>query len=122
MYDPLQVAVVVLGLAAAVVAAVQVALDRPIGTVLLGALALLEVGLLVQAVLGIWQVATQDTGVNALIFVLYLLGMLVLPPVAALWALGERSRAGTAVVIVLGVVTPVLVLRLEQVWSAAGGA
>jgi hypothetical protein len=122
MYDPLQVAVVALGLAVALVAAVQVVLDRPIGTVLLGALALLEAGLLVQAVLGIGQVATQDTGVNALTFVLYLLGMLVLPPVAALWALGERSRAGTAVVIVLGVVTPVLVLRLEQVWSAAGGA
>jgi hypothetical protein len=35
------------------------------------------------------------------------------------WALGERSRAGTAVLVVAGIVVPVLVLRLDQIWTAA---
>ena len=45
------------------------------------------------------------------------MGTLLFVPVAAVWALGERSRAGTAGLIVLGLVVPVLILRLEQIWT-----
>ena len=50
------------------------------------------------------------------------IGTLLFLPAAAWWALGEPSRAGTAGLIVVGLVLPVLVLRLEQIWQAAPGA
>ena len=47
----------------------------------------------------------------------YLLGALLFLPLATLWALGERTRGGTAVLVVAGLVLPVLVLRIQQVWT-----
>ena len=52
-------------------------------------------------------------------FVGYLLGLVLVPPLGAFWALGERSRAGTVVLVLLGVVVPVLLLRLDQIWTAS---
>lgn len=118
MIDPLQTALIALSLLLAAVATAYVVLDRPTGPVLLTMLALLESGLLLQAVVGIVQLATGDRDVNGLVFVGYLLGTLLFVPAATFWALGERSRAGTAALIVLGLVVPVLVLRVQQVWSA----
>lgn len=120
MFEPLQIALVVTALALAVVATAYVVADRPTGPVLLTGLAVLESGLLAQAVLGIVQLAGTERDVDGLVFVGYLLGTLLFVPVAAFWALGERSRAGTAALIVLGLVVPVLVLRVQQVWDGAG--
>jgi hypothetical protein len=120
MTDPLQSLLIALSLVVAALAAVYVALDRPTGPVLLGSLGLLEGGLLVQAVVGIAQLVRDDPGVNGLVFVGYLLGTLLFVPAAAWWALGERSRAGTAALVVVGLVVPVLILRIEQIWTAPG--
>ena len=121
MIDPLQTLLIVLSLVIAALATVYVVLDRPTGTLLLGSLGMLEGGLLVQAVIGIGQLAQGDgEGVNGLVFVGYLLGTLLFVPAAAWWALGERSRAGTAALIVVGLVVPVLILRLQQIWTAPG--
>ena len=121
MIDPLQTLLIALSLLIAAIATVYVVLDRPAGHVLLGSLGLLEGGLLVQAVIGIVQLAQGDgDGVNGLVFVGYLLGTLLFVPAAAWWALGERSRAGTAGLIVVGLVVPVLILRLQQIWTPAG--
>ncbi len=121
MTDPLQTTLIVLSLLLAAAATVYVVLDRPTGPLLLAGLALLEAGLLVQAVVGIVQLARGDgDGVNGLVFVGYLLGTLLFVPAAAWWALGERSRAGTAALIVVGLVVPVMILRLQQIWTAPG--
>lgn len=120
MSDPLQLAIVALSLLVALVATVYVVRDRAADALPLSLLVLLEVALLVQAVVGVVQLAGTDRDVNGLVFVGYLIGTLLFVPVAALWALGERSRAGTAGLIVLGIVVPVLELRLEQVWSPGG--
>ncbi len=120
MIEPLPTVLIVAGLLLAALATVFVVLDRPIGRVLLVALAVLEAGLLVQAVLGMVELAGTDRDVDGLVFIGYLLGALLFVPFAAFWALGERSRAGTAVIIVVGLVVPVLVLRAQQVWDGAG--
>jgi hypothetical protein len=100
---------------------VYVVLDRPAGQLLLGSLGLLEGGLLVQAVVGIVQLARGEGGdANAAVFVGYLIGTLVFVPAGAWWALGERSRAGAAGLIVVGLVVPVLILRLQQIWTPGG--
>lgn len=120
MIDPLQTALIVVSLAFAAVAAVHVVLDRPTGGLLLGIAALLELGLLAQAIIGIGQLISGNRDVNGAVFVGYLLATLLFLPLATLWALGERSRGGTAVLVVAGLVLAVLVVRVEQVWTPSG--
>jgi hypothetical protein len=120
MIDPLQTLLIVVSLLFAAVAAVHVVLDRPTGRLLLGIAAVLELGLLAQAIIGIGQLVSGTRAVNGAVFVGYLLGALVFLPLATLWALGERTRGGTAVLVVAGLVLPVLVVRIQQVWTPAG--
>jgi hypothetical protein len=119
MIDPLQTILIVVSLLLAAAAVVHVALDRPTGGLLLGMAAVLELGLLAQAIIGIGQLASGDHDVNGAVFVGYLVGSLIFLPLAVVWALGERTRGGTAVLVVAGLVLPVLVLRTQQVWSGA---
>lgn len=85
---------------------------------LYGALGLLEVGLLVQFVVGLVQVFGDHGGLNVAAYVGYLLLLIALLPAAFLWSVGERSRAGTGVLLVAVVLVPVLFLRLQQLWGA----
>lgn len=118
MIDPLQTVLISASLLLAVAALVQVALDRPVGSLLVGASGVLLLGLLVQAVVGVVQVATGDRGVPVATFVGYLLGCLLVLPAGVVWSLGERSRGGTAVLAVAGLTTAFLVVRLGQLWGA----
>jgi hypothetical protein len=85
---------------------------------LYGALGVLELGLVVQLVVGLVRLGGDHAGVNVAAYVGYLVGSLVILPAAFLWSVGERSRAGTGVILVAVVVVPVLFLRLHQLWSA----
>jgi hypothetical protein len=82
------------------------------------ALGVLEVGLLAQLVVGLVQVGGDHGDVNVAAYVGYLVGSVVLLPVAFLWSIGERTRAGTGVLLVAVLVVPVLFLRLHQLWAA----
>ena len=118
MIDPLQTVLIVASLVLALVTGVYVALDRSPDRVLVALLALLEAGLVVQAVVGIAQLigGSGDPGVT---FVGYLLAVLVILPLGLLWSLGERSRGATAVLIVALLTVAFLVLRLVQIHAAA---
>lgn len=118
MIEPLQTVLIVAALVLALVTGVYVALDRSPDRVLVALLALLEVGLVVQAVIGIVQLigGSGDPGIT---FVGYLLAVLVILPLGVLWSLGERSRGSTAVLIVALLTVAFLVLRLVQIHAAA---
>jgi hypothetical protein len=92
--------------------------DRLPDDYLFGALALLEVGLLGVLVVGLVQVLGGAGGVNVAAYVGYLVGLVLVLPIAFVWSMGERTRAGTAVLLVGVLVVPVLFLRLHQLWSA----
>jgi uncharacterized membrane protein len=109
-----------LSLLVALVAVVYVVRDRSADRFLVGLVGVLFVGTLVQLVYGISQLPDAEDDVNKIVFLLYLLGLVATPPVAVLWARGEPSRAGAAVVAVAGVLVPFLLLRLDTLW--AGGA
>jgi hypothetical protein len=103
-----------------VVVLVRIVQDRPGGNLVDALFAAIELGLLVQLVVGIVEVTDAPDGVSVPTYVGYLVGALVVPPVAWVWAQAERSRGGLAVLLVALVVVPFLFLRLHQVWSGQG--
>jgi len=118
--DWLQVSLSVLALLVAAIALVYVVRDRAADRLLLGAIGVLWLGTVVQLVVGVVELPGADEDVNGVVFVLYLLGLVATPPIAAWWARGEPSRAGSAVVVVAGLLVPFLLLRLDTLWG--GGA
>jgi hypothetical protein len=118
--DPLQVGLVALSLVLALVALGHLVADRKPTLGLLGGLVLLEVGLVVQLVVGVVQLVGADRDVDGFTFVGYLVGILLVLPLGTLWALAEPTRSGTAVLVLATLLVPFLILRLEQVWTAGG--
>jgi hypothetical protein len=96
---------------------VLIALDRLPGDAVYAALGLIEVGIVVQLVVGLVMVFGGHDDVNVAAYVGYLFGALLILPVAVLWSLGERTRAGTGVLLVGVIVVPALCLRLHELWS-----
>lgn len=120
MIDWLQSVLTLAALGLAALAGVYVAVDRLTDGWLLAYVAVLAAGLVAQLVVGIVLLARTGADVNGLVFVAYLVGLVLVPPLSTFWALGEPSRAGTAVYIVAGLLVPVLLLRLDQIWTAGG--
>jgi hypothetical protein len=118
--DTVRVVLTALALLVALVALVYVVLDRPGDRFLVGLLGVLWFGTIVQLVVGVASLSGAGSDVNKVVFVLYLLGLVAVPPVAAWWASGEPSRAGSAVVMVACLLVPFLLLRLDTLWH--GGA
>jgi hypothetical protein len=114
----LQLVLTAIAVVLALCLAVLVALDREPNDWVYGALALLEVGLVAQLVIGLLRLGGEHDGVNVAAYVGYLVGSLLILPVAFLWSVGERTRAGTGVLLVAVVVVPVLFLRLHELWPA----
>jgi membrane-bound ClpP family serine protease len=84
----------------------------------IGALALVELLLVVQLVVAIAAPAfgNEPTG-SVLEFYTYLVGALLLPPAAVFWALLERSRWSTVVLGVAALAVAVMVYRMLQIWT-----
>ena len=113
----LHVALSVLCALVAVLLVVLVARDLRPGRVTYASLAVLEAGLVVQLVLGLVRVFDDHEGVSVGTYVGYLVGALLILPLAAGWAWAERSRSGTGVLLVGVVVLPVLFVRLHDIWA-----
>ena len=118
MFEPLTWTLVALSLAAMVYAIVLAARDKRINWTLLGLLGVVEVGLLVQLVIGIVQLAGTSRDVSGPFFIGYLIGSLLILPIGALWALAESSRWGAGALAVACLVIPVIELRLYEIWTA----
>ncbi|MEU4671810.1 hypothetical protein AB0F91_28495 [Amycolatopsis sp. NPDC023774] len=113
------VAVAVCALLVALWSFVQAARKRLPDTPLLVALGVVEVLLLTQLVVGIVLLASGEKPGSLATFLAYLIGCLVVLPVGAVWALAERSRSSTVVLGIACLAIPVMVLRLNEVWSGA---
>jgi len=111
---------IVLGAVALVVAiwlVVLIVLDRLPGDPVVGALVVLEVGVVVQLVIGLVQVFGDHSDVNVAAYLGYLIGALLVLPIGFVWSAGERTRSGTAVLLVAVLVVPLLSLRLHDLWA-----
>jgi hypothetical protein len=96
------------------------ALNRPYGQALAGAVLLLTIALLVQAVAGVITMSNDERDVDELSFIGYLFGPVLVLPYAAVWAASERSRWGPSVLIVGCLAVPVMIVRLRQIWEGHG--
>ena len=101
----------------ALVVVVQIIRDRLANRLVYALLGLIELGLVAQLVLGLVKVFGGAEGVSVPTYVGYLLGALVILPLAAGWSWAERSRSGTAVLLVGLLVVPFLFVRLHDIWS-----
>lgn len=114
----LQVALAVLCALVAIVLVVHLVRDEQAGNLAFFGLVAVEAGLLVQLVWGIIRIADDHHGVSVGAYVGYLVGALFIVPVGFLWSASEKSRSGTAVLVIAVLVVPVLLLRLHDLWAA----
>ena len=77
----------------------------------------LEVGLLVQLVVGLTKASSIADGAERATFIAYLFTVLVVVPVAVVIAIKEKTQWAMAVVLGGAVVVAILVARLQQVWT-----
>lgn len=84
----------------------------------IGALAVTEIGLLIQLAVSILLVvkgaqAKQDT----VEFFGYLIVALLVPPAVALWALVERTKWSTVILGTGAITVGVMLVRMHQIWT-----
>lgn len=83
-------------------------------------LALAEVAVLAQLVVGLIDLAGAPDAVSKPTYVGYLIGSILILPVAWIWSQAERNRSGLGVLLVGLLVVPFMILRLHQVWPGHG--
>src|SRR5690348_2356883 len=101
----------------AFVVSIQLWRGRRAGRTTFAVAGVIELGFVVQAVVGIAMLATTDQDVNGVLFVAYLIGALLVLPAAAWWAWAEESSWGTGVLVVAAIVDAVLLARLTDIWT-----
>lgn len=118
MVDALATALIIGMLALAGLSLLMTALNRRVGRLLIGAIAVGEAGQLVQVVWAIVRLAGGDRPAGGMVvFIGYLIGSLIILPIAAVWGVGDRTRWGPGVVAAGFLVMAVLIVRMEQVWN-----
>ncbi|HEX6336235.1 MAG TPA: hypothetical protein VFZ85_04720 [Jiangellaceae bacterium] len=80
-----------------------------------------ELLLVVQLVVAVILLAVEGSPDQLGVFIAYLVVSLLVLPLGLFWALAEKSRWGTAVLLVAALAVPVVVVRLQQLWDGAGG-
>jgi hypothetical protein len=108
--------IIVAGLALAGYALVLTALNRRMGTGLLAALGVLEILLLVLVGMIVARLADGGRPAGLVMLIGYLVAMPLIPVAAAFLGAVERSRWGSAVAAVAGLVAAVLMVRLHEIW------
>jgi hypothetical protein len=108
--------IIVAGLALAAYALLMTALNQRMGIGLLAALGVLEILLLVLVGLIVAKLAGGGRPASLATLIGYLIAMPLVPVAAGFWGLLERSRWGSAVVAVAGLVAAVLMVRLHEIW------
>jgi hypothetical protein len=104
----------------AVVLAVHLVRDRAAEDGMFVLLGVTELVLLGQLAGGCIALGSTDRDVEGALFVSYLVGVALALPVGAFWSLAERTRAGTAIVLLAVLTVAALEVRLYAIWT--GGA
>ncbi|MFI7218388.1 hypothetical protein [Micromonospora maritima] len=112
---------IVLSLVVAVWALVAAVRQQPPDRIQFAGLAVLEVALLALTVVALVALGGGDRPGEPGAFFGYLVTLVCLPPLAWVLARMEPTRWGSAIVCAICLVTPVVVVRLQQTWEVVGG-
>jgi len=83
-----------------------------------GALALIELLLVIQVVVAIAAPLTGNPPTGSLLeFWVYLVSAALLPPAGVAWALVERSRWSTVIMGIVALAVAVMVWRMQVIWT-----
>ncbi|HET7326179.1 MAG TPA: hypothetical protein VFJ14_02720 [Nocardioidaceae bacterium] len=96
---------------------VLVILGRTLNDPLFYGLAVLEAALLAQLVAGSVALAGTDRDVDGVTFIGYLVTAVLIPPLAVIWSVADKSRWGTTVLVVGCLTVAILVVRMDQIWT-----
>lgn len=110
-------ATIIVGLVIALWALVYLLLKRPVDRYLQAGSLLLTAMFVVLAIGGIVQLFGTNQDFARAEFVGYLLLSPLIPLGGWWWAKNDESRWGSGVIMVVGLVMPVLVVRIQQVWA-----
>jgi threonine/homoserine efflux transporter RhtA len=110
----------VLALGVVLPCAVKALRDRPIGRLEVTAAGLLEAGLLFYVGVRVADLIDGHRPASPAVAIAYLVGILLVMPVAAALGIAERSRWGPIVLGVGALVVCVLFARIDQVWRPHG--
>lgn len=117
---PLGTAVTVAGLLAAAWCLVPFIRDRTIGATHWSALAVVQALVTAEVVTAVVHLVRGAHPYHYVTFIGYVIALFLVLPLAMLLAWMEPTRWGALIVTVGAVVVPVLILRVDQLWS--GGA
>ena len=118
MLGPLATAVIVTGLVLAAGTALLALLNRQIGRVVLGAVALVEVLVLAQLVTAVVLLLTGHRPASSTVeFVGYQLAALLVLPAGVAWSISDRSRWAVGVLTVAALALAVMTVRMNQLWG-----
>ncbi len=108
---------VIVAVAAGLFCVIRGLAKRTPDDVTLGATALVEVLLVVQLVVALLSPGLGNSPTGSMLeFYIYLVSAIILPPVAVLWALVERTRWSTVVLGVVSLAIAVMVYRMNAIW------
>ena len=115
-----QAILVAISAISAVAVLVQIVRNVPASNVVDALLALTELAVVAQLIAGLVSLSSAPHHVSKFVYVGYLVGALIVLPIAWVWAQAERSRSGLGVLLVGLFVAAFLVVRLHQVWPHHG--
>lgn len=116
MIESLALSVAVLAGSVALLAAWKTIRHTRFNDLMFYAIGAVEVGTLAMLVVGVASLASTERDVPGALFVSYLLTLVLVPPVAVLWGVAEKSRWGTGVVLIGMWTVGVMAVRAIQVW------
>jgi hypothetical protein len=113
----LAVAIMIASLLVGGVCLAAAARDRSLARWHFAALAVVEVGVLVQTVLAVVALVGGDRPVEFVTFIVYLIVTTLFLPAAVGLSILEPTRWGSVIAGVGSIVVAVLMLRLQQTWT-----
>lgn len=121
MVKGLTITIEMVSLALALWCLVSTFRDRPMVVPHLVGMAVLELLLIAQVVVSTTMLVGGARPAETVTFIAYLSTIALIPPACVLWGFMERSRWGPAVIAFACLILPVMMVRLEQLWSPGLG-
>lgn len=120
MTGPYATFTILVSVAVALWALVHVIINRPMSRPLHASQLVIAALFIILAIGGIVQLISTQPAIPRAEFLGYLLLSPIIPIGSWWWTRGDDTRIGSAIVVVVSLVMPILVVRIQQVWATVG--